>query len=283
MEMSPNEIRNQQFSSSFRGYNTAEVDAFKESIAVALEEARAEIQKLTQQYETLSAKYNELKGLEDTIKTAVLQAQKNADQIIANARKESELIIDETKRQRDRAVDEKYRILSDLEGKIQKLEFTKKSFYTKLHSEVEAHLKLVDSAYKSETKSEPVEGTFKQETNPHSMGPSETTEYQEPEGEFEPEPEPIPEQTPKPEMVPEPTPEPERRSEDIRDETKPENQQENKNPEPTPPPEKPTPTPPSRPTLDMPDDEIDRVVDHFAEISQEEEKVTDGQPQGKDF
>jgi len=68
MELTPNEMRNHQFSSSFRGFNKAEVGAFKESAATTLEEARAQIQKLSEENELLSAKYNELKNLEEKLK-----------------------------------------------------------------------------------------------------------------------------------------------------------------------------------------------------------------------
>jgi cell division initiation protein len=345
MEMSPNEMRNQQFSSSFRGFNKAEVDAFKESVASALEEARVEIQRLNQKSEMLSAKYNELKNLEETIKNAMLEAQKNAEQIVVNARKESELIIAETKRQRDKAVDEKYRVLSELESKIRKLEFTKKSFYSKLRSEIETHLQLVDSVMRSETKEERLEDSFPSETDsPSIMGASERPSEQpsvekqpewtperpseQPAAEKQPEwtqerpseqpsderqPEwtqerpserPSDEQQPelkperlseqpadeqKPEWTPEKSPEvndyQERQepvvqkppTENIKDDFKPEDRLDK---QPEKPPQKPRSEPP---TLDMPDDEIDRVVDHFAAISQEEETVRDGQSQGKDF
>lgn len=247
MELTPNEMRNHQFSSSFRGFNKAEVGAFKESVATTLEEARAEIQKLTEENELLLTKYRELKNLEETIKAAMLEAQKNADQIITNARKEAELIISETKSRRDKAIDEKHRAISELEAKIEKLEFTRKSFYTKLRSEMEAHLKLVNSIMPSVKKDEPVSERYRPEPPPEKSEPPKPDEpfaQAPPAEEVQPD-EPSMESTPEP-----PTPEP------------------------------PTPEPP---TLDMPDDEINRVVDHFARVSQEEEKVRDGQPQGNDF
>jgi cell division initiation protein len=231
MELTPNEMRNHQFSSSFRGFNRAEVGAFKESAATTLEEARAQIQKLSEENELLSAKYNELKNLEETIKSAMLEAQKNSDQITTNARKEAELIIGDAKNRRDKAIEEKYNNLAELEAKIKKLEFTKKSFYTKLRSEMEAHLKLVDSIMPPDK----IEKAF-EESSQAAPRPAE----------------PYAQSVPAEEMRPdEPQPEAEFK--------------------------------PKRPSLDMPDDEIDRVIDQFGEESQEEEEVKDGQPQGNDY
>lgn len=149
MQLTPNEMRNHKFSSSMRGYNKAEIEAFVESAAAALEEARARILQLTEEKESLEGRFEELKRLEETIKMAVIEAQKNAQQIVANANKEAELIVSKAKHNRDKAIDEKYQKMAELEARIKEIEYTKKSFYTTLRSEIEAHLKLIDSIYPS--------------------------------------------------------------------------------------------------------------------------------------
>jgi len=235
MQLTPNEMRNQQFTSAMRGYNKAEVDSFRENAANALEEAKTQVLKLTNEQERLSSKYAELKNLEETIKTAVMEAQKNGEQIIRNARKEAELIIKEAKQQRDRIIDEMHKTISGLESKIHELELAKKSFYTKLHAEIEGHLKLVDSIY--------------------------------------------------PQVVP--TPQERHSHEENRDQNQPpsavQHHQETAPIEHSAPPVEPKNNRPERPHLDMPDEEIDRIVDQFGEVSQEEEEVKHGQPEGRDF
>jgi hypothetical protein len=52
--------------------------------------------------------------------------------------------------QRDRIIEEKYEKLADLDARIREIEFTRKSFYHKLRSEIESHLKLVDSLFQQE-------------------------------------------------------------------------------------------------------------------------------------
>ena len=147
MDLTPNDIRNQAFSSSFRGYAKEEVGAFKEAVATALDEARVQVQKLTQELDSVSQRYNEIKGLEETVKSAVIEAQKNSEQIVANARKEAELIVNEAKQRRDQSIEAKHLKMSELEAKINELKFSKQSLYTKLRGEIQAHLKLVDSIY----------------------------------------------------------------------------------------------------------------------------------------
>jgi len=145
MEITPNEMRNQSFASSMRGYNKAEVDAFIQGAADALEEAKAELQKMREEKKSLESKYEEVRRLEDSIKSAVIEAQKTADQIKLNANKEAELIVTEAKQNRDRIIDEQNRRITELETAQHQIEQTKNSFYAKLRAEILAHLKLVDS------------------------------------------------------------------------------------------------------------------------------------------
>jgi cell division initiation protein len=207
MELTPNEMRNHTFPSAMRGYNKAEVDAYIQAAADALEEARARLVALTEEREALENRYSELKAMQDTIKAAVLEAQKSGEEIKANAKKEAELIISEAKHRRDKLIDEKYQKLSEIEARIHELEYTKKSFYNKLRSEIEAHLRLVDSILPPESKS------------PEQNQPKPTYT---PEPVHEPAPEPV--QEPAPELTPEPPPEPPREPErdvprfDARDE-----------------------------------------------------------------
>ena len=150
MEITPNEMRNHQFSTSMRGYNKAEVDAFVQGIADALEETRTELQKLKEEKSSVTAKYEELRRIEDSIKAAVIEAQKTADQIKINANKEAELIITEAKQHRDRIVEEQNRRITELETTAHQIDQAKNSFYAKLRSEILAHLKLVDSIVSKE-------------------------------------------------------------------------------------------------------------------------------------
>jgi DivIVA domain-containing protein len=144
MELTPNEIRNQKFSSSMRGYNRSEVDAFKDAAATALEEAKVALLKMVEEKEMLSRRYQEIKSLEETIKMAVVEAQKGAENILANSKKEAELIISDANRRRDSIIDEKRRKLAELEMRMEEIEFTRRSLYAKLRADLGAHLKLLE-------------------------------------------------------------------------------------------------------------------------------------------
>ena len=173
MGLTPNEIRNHEFSSSFRGFSQSEVEAFKEAAASALEEAKVEILKLTEEKESLGAKYSELKSIEETLKTTVIEAQKSAEQIMANSKKEAELIITDARQKRDMAIEEKHRKLSEIEARIHDLDMMRKSFYTRLKAEIEAYLKLINQSdsTRNETQNPPPDTNQSQPTVDVNSGP----------------------------------------------------------------------------------------------------------------
>lgn len=145
MELTPNEIRNQRFSQAFRGYNKTEVDAFLAGVATSLEEARVQAIKLTEEKEALAQRYQELKNIEETIKMAVMEAQRGAELMLSNARKEADLLVAEARRRRDELIEERHRKAAELERRIEELDFTRRSLYTKLRADIGAHLKLLEN------------------------------------------------------------------------------------------------------------------------------------------
>jgi len=147
MGLSPNEIRNHEFSTAFRGYTRSEVEAFREAAAAALEEARTEILKLDKERALMAGRYQDLKDLEETLKSAVVEAQKSSEQVVANAKKEAELIIAEAKKRRDGVIEEKHRHLAEVESQIHQLELKRDNLYNRLKVELETHLRLINQLH----------------------------------------------------------------------------------------------------------------------------------------
>jgi cell division initiation protein len=153
MDLTPNEIRNHEFSRTFRGFSCSEVEAFKEAAASALEETRLEIEKLSEEIKVLREKYVGLRNLEDTIRNVVIDAQKNAEQVVADAHKEAEVLKNEARQKRDQIIEEKHRMMAELDTRIHEIEFTRRSFYSRLKAEIEAHLKLIEHVHIPDRKS----------------------------------------------------------------------------------------------------------------------------------
>ena len=275
MELTPNDIRNTTFESGFRGYEKEQVDAFIETVAAALEQARTDMARKAEEFDRLRKQNEELKEMEDTVKHAVLEAQKHADQIIAHAKKEAELMLSEAKQKRDAVIEERHRKVSEVQAKVEELQFTRNSFYNKLRGEIEAHLKLVNSISpaREEHHQMPVAEEPKheqpdtneyhsEEVQPDAAEEAEYNEQPSPDGDVD---------EAQPGVMEEKKqfgqPEAQKEQETTKDPLKSSQPQQ-----------------PERPTLEIDDNEIDRLVEGFQEeVEKQTEEVANGQSQREDI
>ena len=157
METTPNDLRQQQFEIKFRGYNPDDVEVFRELAANALEEARGKVLQLTEENNHLRARLKHLIEIEDTLKAAVLETQKNsemtiatakkqADATIAAANKEKDLIIREAQHLRDEVIADMHRRMGKLVNDINKIRFIRNNYLTQLKHLVAAHNEMIERA-----------------------------------------------------------------------------------------------------------------------------------------
>ena len=102
--LTANDIRNATFSRGTRGYKTNEVDAYLEQVIVAVEELQQENAELLHKLEVLADRIQEYRNEEDSIRSALLTAQKSADKILKEATDEKERILADARQQADDAV-----------------------------------------------------------------------------------------------------------------------------------------------------------------------------------
>ena len=144
MDLSPNDIRNYNFPSQMRGYDKEEVDNLLEQVAVALEDARQQNLKLSMEVGTLRTQFTALKEFEDTIKNAAIDARRNADSTIANAKKEAQEIIAKVKEQVEQLATSYQAKKAETEKQMARLEQVKRSYISELRSLINCHLDMVD-------------------------------------------------------------------------------------------------------------------------------------------
>ncbi len=95
MRLSPLDIRNQQFSRSFRGLNPDAVDSFRNLLANELEELIRQNSDYAARIKRLEERLESYAKIERSINEALVLAQKTADEVRQNAQKEAELIVRE--------------------------------------------------------------------------------------------------------------------------------------------------------------------------------------------
>jgi cell division initiation protein len=179
METTPNDLRQQQFEIKFRGYNPDDVEVFRELAANALEEARAKVLQLTEENDHLRGRLKHLVEIEDTLKAAVLEAQKNsestlsvakkeAESVISAAEREKDLIIREAQHLRDEVVADMHRRMGKLVNDINKIRFIRNNYLIQFKSLISSHTEMIDQAMtaneEEEKRHQDLPGPPKQET-----------------------------------------------------------------------------------------------------------------------
>ena len=87
--IAPHELKNKTFSRTVRGYNPAEVDQYFDFLIEKYTEAYKAATEFEQKYNEVKAKYAELADEEESIRSAILKAQKLGEAIVNNAKKDA--------------------------------------------------------------------------------------------------------------------------------------------------------------------------------------------------
>lgn len=151
METTPNDLRQQQFEIKFRGYNPDDVEVFRDLAAAALEESRAEVLKMTEENKHLKERLSHLLALEDTLKTAIIEAQKNAEVTVANAKREAQVIVQEAQLKRDEVIADLHAQTNRLVADINKIRFIRTNYLTKLKALIGVQMETVEQALAEDT------------------------------------------------------------------------------------------------------------------------------------
>ena len=87
--IAPHELKNKTFSRTVRGYNPAEVDQYFDFLIEKYTEAYKAAAEFEQKFNEVKAKYAELADEEESIRSAILKAQKLGEAIVNNAKKDA--------------------------------------------------------------------------------------------------------------------------------------------------------------------------------------------------
>ena len=85
MPFDPSTIIDKQFVTSFRGYNTTEVDEFLEELLQEFMAQDEELQRVKQDAAALQEQIAMFQVMEETMKTSLSSTQQTADKVLENA------------------------------------------------------------------------------------------------------------------------------------------------------------------------------------------------------
>ena len=128
MNITPLDIRKQEFRKVFRGYDPAEVEAFLDMVADAFEKASRDTITLQERVESLETEIGRFRNIERTLQETLVAAQQAAEDTRENAKKEGDLVIKEAEIVAERAIEQARGQVSRIKAEIVSLKTQRDTF-----------------------------------------------------------------------------------------------------------------------------------------------------------
>ena len=133
-----------KFSYEANGYNRSEVNQFVLDVIKETEGIITRVKKQNAEIEALKKELEHYKGMEDTLKSTIMKAEGNGDNIIKMAQEESKMIITDAKNNASRIVNEALLKADKIEKEADLVEKNMKLFKRKLKYIVEQQKAIVE-------------------------------------------------------------------------------------------------------------------------------------------
>jgi cell division initiation protein len=138
MNVSPLDLRNLRFRSSFRGFDRIEVSSFLAAVADDYEQALRETDQLRQTIANLESLLSEHREHEKNLRNTLLTAQRLSDGIKTNAEEEAQRIIREAESRSNLLLEKTQARLEDVQREIDGLKLKRKDVETSLEASIQA-------------------------------------------------------------------------------------------------------------------------------------------------
>jgi len=145
MRITPMDIEQQEFSRSFRGYNEEEVDDFLDKIVKDYEELINENVRLNEEIEKMQEKLKEFSEIEETLRSALLNAQKSAEEMKGRVKEEAKVIIEKAEMDAKTLKQQVLQREDLLKNEIDNLRRYKFTFKEKFKSMLNLYLKMIEN------------------------------------------------------------------------------------------------------------------------------------------
>jgi len=154
MKITPMDIEQQQFGRSFRGYNEEEVDNFLDRIAKDYEEVLNENIKLKEETERLQSRMEEYSKMDETLRSALVNAQQSASNIKENVQKEAQVMIENAKIEAESIKQQAKQEIYDINNEIEALKKRKYLLLEKLKNTLKLHVRMLNEEILEEPEEE---------------------------------------------------------------------------------------------------------------------------------
>jgi cell division initiation protein len=146
----PVDLERARFRKAFRGYDRDEVEELLSRVSCELETLLRELRQAQDENERLKGEIEGFRAQENTLKEALLLAQKMAEETRATAYLQAESIIGETRTEADKLSDTLQTKINDLRWELERLRLEKQKFLDRFRATLEEYLHEVTEAQNSE-------------------------------------------------------------------------------------------------------------------------------------
>jgi len=144
--LAPSALYNKEFRRVvFGGYDPAEVAAFLERVAAALEPLIRQVRDLKQQQEEHRATIDEYRQMEATLRSALVTSQKFGENLVESARREAEHLVAAARMERERLELDAAKLPDTLAKEIRRLQEQRDRLRADILAILEAHRSLLDA------------------------------------------------------------------------------------------------------------------------------------------
>jgi cell division initiation protein len=152
MNVSPLDLRQQRFRSSFRGFDKVEVTSFLAAVADDYEQALRETDRIRQDMQRMEAIIHEHREHERTLKTTLMTAQRLADEIKAHAEHEAQRILREAEGRSELLLDKTQARLEDIQREIDSLKLRRKDVETSIEATIQTLRHTLEFVHEQDTR-----------------------------------------------------------------------------------------------------------------------------------
>lgn len=141
--MTPEEILQKQFGTAIKGYKPDEVNAYLAQVAEELQKAQRQRDEFQGKLEVLAEKLEEYRGDEESLRAALIGAQKLGDGVVREARKKAEQILTDASRKADSVINDAKRNIDAESYALSKLKLEVSKFRTQILNLYQKQVELV--------------------------------------------------------------------------------------------------------------------------------------------
>ena len=145
MNITPLDIRKQEFGRKMRGYDPEEVQGFLDRVATALEEANAAVATVEERMKEAESRLGHYRLIEQNLQDAAVTVQKSLDETKRLAEKEAELIVREAHSRAEKEAEGLQDRIQNLQADIATLELQRTNFLVRLRAVVRSQSDLIEA------------------------------------------------------------------------------------------------------------------------------------------